>query len=443
MNKENEMKIYPLNNVLPLFSNDTQTFTELGIKVNPSLEGLTATQALLTEKTASGHKKLLSLEFNWLPSAVVEAYNSAKTPAEKKCVLIEKVWGNCKLNCLECYAKQEDLFKGHDLIHPDRILDLIEEAVMKLGTKVVKYLGPSEFFRDNPVDIFRYLDRFQKMGVTLGVFVKDPMFGDDEEVEKIFGSYGLHTAEELVTKLASYGNLRILYNFRTFDNELTNKLVKGGYTGKEDFIGDYQEFQHRGLRLFYRHFAEAEFVKGKESRLVIINAPIIPETIGEAFEIYEYFVERGVPVCSTTSMTSGCGGGAYNGLDTEFIDSFTAYYALANEYSLRRGIISAEYLESFGPSPYAGINHCMQLCNGLLIRETGQLLRCPGADNEDWRDAITPAELLHNGLVWAWSQTKNHQERSGVNLGCLAKPKIFNEKFNSQVIELVTACRRR
>ncbi len=347
------------------------------------------------------------------------------------------------MNCQGCYAKQDDLFKGHDLIHPDQILDLIEEAVQNLGTKVVKYLGPSEFFRDRPEDIFRYLDRFQAMGVTLGIFVKDPMFGDDAEVERIFGSYGIHTAEALVERLASYSNLRILFNFRTFDTELTNALVSGGYKGKEDFAGNYQAFQHRGIRLFYKHFAAAEFAKGKESRLVVINAPIIAETIGEAFEIFEYFVERGVPVCSTTSMTSGCGGGLYDGLSDEFIDNFTAYYALANEYSLRRGILSTEYFKAFGPSPYAGINHCMQLCNGLLIRETGQLLRCPGADNEEWRDAVTPEELCRHGLTWAWNRTRNFLENSRVNIGCLAKQKIFTPEFNSQVIELVTICRRR
>lgn len=437
------MKIYPLSSIQPIFSNNDETFAQIGVKINPSLEGLTATQEMLSAKTEGGHKKLLSLEFNWLPSEVVEAYNSAKTDEEKKEVLVKKVYGNCKLNCQGCYAKQDNLFKGQDLIYPDQILDLIEDAVKNLGTQVVKYLGPSEFFRDSPVDIFRYLDRFQAMGVTFGVFVKDPMFGDDAEVEKIFGEFGIHTAEELVARLATYSNLRILFNFRTFDTELTNTLVSGGYKGKEDFAGNYKEFQYRGIRLFYKYFAQAEFAKGKESRLVIINAPIIPETIGEAFEIYEYFVERGLPVCSTTSMTSGCGGGLYDGLSDEFIDNFTAYYALANEYSLRRGIISQEYFEKFGSSPYAGVSHCMQLCNGLLIRETGQLLRCPGADNDAWRDKITPAELLNNGLVWAWQKTRNYSENSLVNIGCLAKPKIFTEQFNSQVSELVTECRRR
>jgi len=431
------MKIYPLENAPKVVGIDGK----LTVKINPALEGLTATAKMLTEKSASGHKKLLSLEFNWLPIEVVEAYNNAKTAEEKKEVLIKQVYGNCKLNCKGCYAKQDDLFKGHDLISPDSILDLIEEAVKELGTKVVKYLGPSEFFRDKPEHIFHYLDRFQSMGVTLGVFVKDPMFGDDEEVEKIFGGYGIHTAEELVKKLASYSNLRILFNFRTFDTELTNKLVSGGYKGKEDFAGNYQEFQQRAIRLFYKHFTQAEFAKGKESRLMMINAPIIAETVGEAFEIFEYFAERGVPTCSSTSMTSGCGGGLYDGLNDEFIDNFTAYYALANEYSLRRGIISEEYLEEFGPSPYAGINHCMQLCNGLLIRETGQLMRCPGADNTEWQDLITPEELLRHGLVWAWQKTKNHEQKSRVNIGCLAKPKIFTLKFNKEVLALVRACR--
>ncbi|MCX6795553.1 MAG: hypothetical protein NT165_02410, partial [Candidatus Falkowbacteria bacterium] len=74
----------------------------------------------------------------------------------------------------------------------------------------------------------------------------------------------------------------------------------------------------------------------------------------------------------------------------------------------------------------------------LMIRETGQLLRCPGADHKNWRDQVTPEELLSNGLSWAWTKTKNYQEESRVNIGCLAKPKIFTKEFNQQVMNLVS-----
>jgi hypothetical protein len=429
------MKVYPLSDVSPLFSNASQTFAQIGVKINPSLEGLTATEKMLSKKTERGIKKLLSLEFNWLPAEVVAAYNSAKTAIEKKRILINKVYGNCRLNCKGCYVKRDDLFENHSLVHPDKIIDLIEEAVEKLGTKTLKYLGPSEFFRDK--DVFKYLDRFQKLDVILGVFAKDPMFGDDEEVEKLFGDQGVHTSEELVKKLASYKNFRLLFNFRSFDSEKTNDLVRGGYTGKQDYEGDYKTIQTKSIQLLYKHFTEKELKNGRESRLTILNTPIVSETIDEAFEIFEYFTERGVPVCSTTSMTSGCGGGIYDELGAEFMEKFAQYYAKTTTYSLRRGIISKEYLEKFGPSPYAGVSHCMQMCSGLLIRETGQLLRCPGADDESWRDSITPEELLQNGLVWAWTKTKNFKENSRVNIGCLAKPKIFTAEFNTQVIELV------
>lgn len=421
------MKSYPLENVPSLFAYTTDTFGSIRVKINPSLEGIMATEKMLNEKTKSGCKKLLSLEFNWLPAEVVKSYNSAPTDTERKNVLVSKVYGNCKLNCKGCYVKQDNLFKNNNLVEPESILSLIEEAVSTLETKTVKYLGPSEFFRDK--DVFKYLDRFQKMDVILGIFVKDPMFGDDTEVEKLFGDQGLHGSEELIIKLASYANLRILFNFRSFDEEKTNDLVRGGYQGKEDYSGNYKFVQTRSLQLFYKYFVAKELEQGKESRLVIINTPIISETIDEAYEIFTYFVDRGVTVLSTTSMQSGCGGGLYDKLDEDFIKKFKEYYAKAIKYSLKRGLISKDYFEEFGPSPYAGISHCMQLCNGLLIRETGQLMRCPGADHEAWRDEITPTDLLANGLVWAWTKTKNYQESSKVNVGCLAKPKIFTAEF--------------
>jgi len=415
------MKKYPLNGTRTLFSDSTSTFASIGVKINPSLEGLTATEEMLSSK------QLLSLEFNWLPSEVVMTYNSARNAAAKKEVLVEKVYGNCKLNCKGCYVKQDDLFKDHDLVHPDQIMDLIEESVAKLGTKTVKYLGPSEFFRDK--NIFKYLDRFQKMDIILNIFVKDPLFGDDNEVEKLFGNQGLHTAEEFIQKLATYHSLRLLFNFRSFDEAKTNDLVRGGYQGKENYVGNYKEVQTRSLQLLYKYFALAEINSGRAARLVIVNTPITADTIDEAYEIFTYFVDRGVTVISTTSMQSGCGGGLYDKLNAEFMVKFQEYYVKTIKYSLQRGLISQDYFEKFGPSPYAGCSHCMQLCNGLLIRETGQLMRCPGADNEAWRDEITPTDLLANGLVWAWTKTKNYQESSKVNVGCLAKPKIFTAEF--------------
>lgn len=423
------MKTYPLENVPSLFLNNDSSFANIGVKINPSLEGITASSKMLLGK------QLLSLEFNWLPAAVVEAYNNAKDDAEKKEVLVGKVYGNCKLNCKGCYVKQDNLFKNENLVHPDKIMELIEESVKNLGTKTVKYLGPSEFFRDK--DIFKYLDWFQKIDVTLNVFVKDPMFGDDQEVENLFAHLGLHTSEELIEKLASYKNLRILFNFRSFDEEKTNDLVRGGYQGKTDYSGNYKKVQTQALKLLYKYFAEAEIKQGRESRLVIINTPITAETIDEAYEIFTYFVDRGLTVISTTSMQSGCGSGLYDKLNQDFMDKFINYYAKVIKYSLKRGLISKKYFKEFGPSPYAGCSHCMQMCNGLLIRETGQLMRCPGADNEAWRDEITPAELIKNGLVWAWAKTKNYSEKSKVNVGCLAKPKIFTKEFISQVTSLV------
>lgn len=429
------MKIYPLESVKPLFTKKNQTFADLGIKINNSLEGLTPTPELLNEKTKDGLKKLISLEFNWLPASVVEPYNSVKTEKERKKILVNKVYGNCKLNCKGCYAKQDSLYKGKRLVHPEVILDLIEEAVDWLDTKTLKYLGPTEFFRDK--NIFRYLDRFEKMGIILNVFAKDPMFGDDQEVEELFGDQGLKTSEELIKKLASYKNLRILFHFASFDEEKTNYLIKDGYKGKKNYTGNYKKVQTRAIQLLYKYFVEKEIKKGKESRLVILNSMITPETVDEAFEIFKYFTDRGMLVCSTSSMQSGCGRFIYFNLNGNFSKNLALYYAQAIKYSIKRGIINKKDLAKYGPSPYAGIAPCMQLCSGLLIRETGQLLRCPGADHSKWQDDITPEDLIRDGLLKTWTKTRNYNQKIKVNIGCLAKPKIFTKEFNDRVMELL------
>jgi hypothetical protein len=429
------MKTYPLENIESLFSNENQTFPGIGVKINPSLEGIDFTEKLLAEKTTSGKRKLLSLEFCWLPAKIVEAYNSAKTEENKYAVLVGKVYSNCRLNCKGCFAKSPDVFKGHPLVHPEKILDLIEEAVNNLGTKAVKYLGPTEFFRDP--DVFRWLDRLDQMGVIVSIFVKDPLFGDDDEVEALFGSQGIHTAEALVQKLVQYKRLRILFNFRSFSTDLTNNLVSGGFVGKEDYAGDYKAVQTRALQLFYEYFARREVEQSKEARVVIINAPLIEETVDEAFDIFKYFLDRGVITCTAPSMQSGCGRGLYQEVKKSFLIKLHKEYAKIFAYSLKRGVITSEYLKKYGLSPYAGIGHCAQLCNGLLIRETGQLLRCPGADHQDWRGKVSPTDLLKKGLAWAWPRTKNYKQDSRVNIGCGAKPSIFTQNFNDEVLRLL------
>jgi hypothetical protein len=429
------MKSYPLEGIESLFSNESETFTKIGVKINPSLEGIEFTEELLAEKTENGDKKLLSLEICLLPRKFVEEHNDAQTEKEKHEVLIGRIYSNCRLNCKGCFAKQPDLFRGHPLLHPEQILDFVEEAVQKLGTKVIKYLGPTEFFRDP--DVFRWLDRLDKMGVIINIFVKDPLFGDDDEVEQLFGHQGLHTSEQLVKKLATYQRLRILFNFRSFDDVLTNDLVSGGFSGKEDYSGNYKEMQTRALQFFYEYFAKREIEAGREARLVIINAPLIEETVDEAFEIFKYFLDRGLITCSAPSMQSGCGRGLYKEVKKSFLKKLHVQYAKIFAYSLKRRVISREYLEKYGPSPYAGIGHCAQLCSGLLIRETGQLLRCPGADHEGWRDEVTPEELLKNGLAWAWPRTKNYKQDARVNVGCGAKPLIFTKDFNEEVLKFL------
>lgn len=431
------MKIYPLSIVKSLFSSKNETFQDLGIRINPVLEGICVTKDILQEKTATGEKSLISLEFNWLPNPVVEAYNNAKTDAEKKKILVEKVYGNCMLNCKGCYVKKDSLFQDHSLLYPEQVITLIEEAVRNLGTKALKYLGPSEFFRDK--DAFDYLDRFKKLDVVLNIFAKDPMFGDDEEVRKLFGHIGLQTSDNFVKRLAEeYPNLRILYNFRSFDEEITNDLVRNGYTGKENYSGNYKAVQTRSIQLLYKYFVEKEIIKGKEPRLVILNTPITEETIGEALEIFQYFIDRGMLVCSTSTMQSGCGIELKTSPD--FIKKLISFYAKAMAYSVKRGLLPRGYFEKHCPSPYAGIGHCIQLCNGLLIRETGQLMRCPGADHAEWQDLVTSEELKKEGIVNAWRKTRNFREKTRVNILCLAKPEIFTRQFNQRVMK---AYRRR
>lgn len=392
------MKIYPLEHIAPLERDEMRLMI-------PCLEGLIPTPEQLTSK------QLLSLEFCWVPTHIADAYRQTGS--------IEELWSHCPLNCKGCFAKQPALFQGHDPLYPAQIFELIKEAVAELGTRTIKYLGPTEFFRDP--EVFAHLDRFAELGVTLSIFAKDPLLGTDPE---------------FVERISQYPNLRILFNFSSFDDQLTNQLVQGGHPGVADRCPDYKSVQTRALKLLYEHFVQRDLERGRAPRLVVVNSLITPQTIGEAWEIYRYFTERGVVVCSTTSMQSGCGRQLYRQLDESFLEQFAQFYAQTLQYAVQHGLLTAEYVEQYGPSPFPGNAHCYQMCNGLIIRETGQLMRCPGADHEEWRDQITPQQLLEKGLAWAWPQTRNYQQPPAVDCGCLAKPAVFTPQFNQRVMEI-------
>ncbi|MBU1167504.1 radical SAM protein [Patescibacteria group bacterium] len=417
------MKTYPLTGVSPLFEHERQTFQEIGVKINPILEGVTIDDNFLAP-LPSGLKPLRSLEFCWLPTQIVEEYNQARDEAQQRELLEKKVYANCPLNCKGCFVKRDSLLLGQKLLHPEVIMRLIKEAVEKLGTKTIKYLGPTEFFRDPQA--FEWLDRFQALDLIVGIFIKDPMFGDDAEVAVQFDHLGITSSEELIQKLASYPRLRLLFNFRSFDDQIQNNLVNGGDSRKIDYPKNYKTVQNRALKLLYKHLAKPELEQGRAARLVIINAPVVKSTINEALEIFKYFTDRGVPVLSTCSMASGKGQALYLNSTLSFFNDLAHYYAKATAYSIKRGLVSQAYTDQYGISPYAGIGHCFQLCNGLLIRETGQLIRCPGADHKEWRDKVTPEELVKEGIVTAWQKTRNYKQASCCNVGCLAKPRIFN-----------------
>ena len=169
--------------------------------------------------------------------------------------------------------------------------------------KSVKFLGPGELLMNS--QLFEIVGEYEKRRIQLNIFTKGALLGSDELAQKYHGM----TAKQLVEKLASYSNVGLLMSFQSFDDKLQDSLVTSrDETGTVTGLQEYSKIREQAIEnLFSSRF----YNSGMTNRICIINAPIIPENIGESFDIYKFFVERGTPVVMTPSMLSGKGCGQY------------------------------------------------------------------------------------------------------------------------------------
>jgi hypothetical protein len=401
-----------------------EEFQEAGILINRSLEGIEPEDARLEEEV-NGVRVMRSLEFDMVPKEVAVKFNDKSSLLERKETIRGLYDDICKLRCVDCYAREDALFSGqYNLLLPDEVLGNIISASRDLGTKSIKFMGPGEMLRDP--ELFTHLDKLRSLDLIVGLFTKDPMLGDDQEAKKAFGHIGVKSSEDLSEKLSEYENLRILFNLRSFDEIIQNGLVGGN---KKAYPLNYKKAQNRAIELLHKYMAKPEIERGKDSRLVIINAPIINATVDESLQIFTYFMDRGVPVISCASMQSGCGKSSYQSVDLEKLSD---YYALVCKYAIEKGLTTFEEVKRQNPSAYAGMVDCL-LSSNLLIRATGHVQRCPGKF-DGWIEA-TPRSLKEEGIAEVWKNSKNYALGPVLNPGCPAKADIYNTDFSEEVIK--------
>ena len=393
---------------------------------------------------------LYTLDIEHIPDELVSKHND---PASGENIASRYRVDLCPHKCPFCFNEDSDIYgleKGsgekkrrNKVMTLEDTFRVIDEAKKIASTeghdfRNVKFLGPGELLLNT--QLFQILDGYKLRDVGIGIFTKGAVLGDDTLAQKHHGM----TAKELTDKLAGYDNVSLIFSFQSFDYDLQDSLV----TSKSDngIIGlqGYSKIRERAIDNL---FGSSFYKNGTTHRVAMINAPIIPENIGESFDIYEFFIKRGTPVIMTPSMVSGKGCGQLERQTkqiniNEWFSKLVELYAKVYDFNVRMRIQTEEEIKREGISCYTGNSPCNQASTGMYVRANGYVQMCPGRfDKETFFGDLEDASLRE---IWNKSPNKKRgisNPHNLVNNRCPAKdgyafPEGFYDKVMDKYLEL-------
>jgi MoaA/NifB/PqqE/SkfB family radical SAM enzyme len=376
--------------------------------------------------------KLLTMDVNFVRDDFAKAVNEAIKKYGVDSKEVQKAFmGNypCVHACDGCFNKAHIM---NPLITHEEVLKVIDQAI-PLGLRSIKFLGPGELLA-NP-KLFWILDELAKRGIILGLFTKAAFLGSDALAQR----YHKMSAEALTRRLVSdYDNINYLVGYRSSDPDVENRLVPVNVPELrrrnllEERRFNYLSTRNRAVELLCELGVNGHF---KDQRMALICSPVVPENVGQAFDLYEWGTERNMPVYLPTTMVSGRGHGREEEareeqFENDYIDLAVRVYT----WSIKRGVITLEQFERDGVHPYMN-SPCNQLTFGLYFNYDGQVWRCPGNDTPDFR---VHSNVRDTPLKEIWMASKNYavQER---NNRCVKDRVSVPERYYEEVPRRVLA----
>ncbi|VVC04652.1 Uncharacterised protein [Candidatus Burarchaeum australiense] len=324
--------------------------------------------------------------------------------------------GLCDKQCPHCFRRTDE-FEKVTWMGWDEQLGYLKEA-KALGLRSVKLIGPGEPLLER--GLIGYLERLNAMGITVSIFTKGDIIGDDENCMKIHGMNG----GALAAKLRELG-VSILLGTTSFMPELEDASVgKNGYHAARDLAI---------IRLAAAGFND--FIPGQPTRLAFVCTPVTPTNIDEVFDMYVWARERNIqPVMAPTMIA----GGALDKLSkiVPARDALIGLYVRINVWAIMHGVYTLDELMRDGVAAYAGGACCNQVAVGVFMRGDGKVLRCPGDD-------ITILGDLHDKTlteIWNTRAASSMRYAGKYNVGCPPKygisfPPNFFEDVLRRVVE--------
>ena len=344
----------------------------------------------------------------------------------------------CGLKCPACFSEEAVYGDKDNLMTWQEVMGKIDEA-RAIGLQSIKFLGPGEMFQ-NP-DLFDILDALKERNMPISIFTKGAELGDDELARKSYGSLGITTAKQLVERVASYDNVRILLGFNSFFSSKQNKMVGSTNSGVSYEIID-GKFVNRGISDYTTkrdnalvNLVNAGFnsVEGGQ-RLSLIAAPVMLDQIDEIPEMYSWAAKRNIPLVIAPTMESGPKSVrllGFNKFKDPLQEKLTEMMVGVYSRAIGEGIMTLDQIENEGVSAYMGTSPCNQVSNGLFMRLNGQVQLCPGRS-----DAKSVYGNAHETpIAELWVKSPNYRRTDLDNNWCAAKVDGMPDSIQKEVLQ--------
>lgn len=343
-----------------------------------------------------------------------------------KCLDIDFGIG-CTLNCPHCFKRTYNVdFDTNNFLNLTDYLSFIVDA-KELGLESIKIVGAGEPFENS--ELLLFLRKMTELGIHVSIFTKGHVLGNDSLAKKVYGEYGIETAEQLVIELFRL-NTSILLGYNSYHKEVQGMYV--GLQGKELDVF-FKSREHALYLLCKAGFND--YHPGKPTRLALIAAPFKTEFLEEIFDIFKWARRRNIYTITCPTTESGDGRKEMERVSKQQTDKFENYrkaaidfYIRIYDWSIEQGIVKLDDFIKDGVSLYPGAHVCNQTACGMYITFDGKVMQCPGFDNAV---SLIDNDIRISGIRDAWINSPNYkraEQEDRYNFECIAR--INTLKFN-------------
>jgi len=333
----------------------------------------------------------------------------------------------CMMLCPHCFKSQIEQHKKteKEWMSLDELKDQITKKFKPLWLKTIKICWPWEPFQNS--ELLPFLERAHDEWLWVSIFTKWYEIWDDRMVDRIYGKYWLHTSEDLAKKLKEL-DVSILLWLNSFDPQKQKEFV---WHWNDKLWERYIKAQKNAMIQLINAWLN-EYIPWQPTCLWISFAPMKPETLDDAYELYEWARMRNIYPLWCPSNDSGDWKKENARVKSKFEsykNSLLDFYIKICIWNIKHWVQSLENFLEEWPSLYPWVHVCKQARTWwyMRLKDDGkyEMVSCPGHDPE--RKELKIIEDVQNTteeqILELWKNSGNAKRwiyfciaRSGITL---------------------------